>query len=79
MYGLTTWGDKTIRINKTLPHSVKVETLIHEIFHILLDEIKDLGQLSMAQEEKLVQGMGFLVYTVLKDNPSLCKYISEES
>ena len=76
MFGLSTWGDTTIRINKALPYQAKVETLIHEIMHIILEELGNPGKLSKTDEEKVVQGTSFMLYTLFVDNPAILRYIS---
>lgn len=78
VFGLTTWGDSTIRINSTLDYQMMMETLLHEIYHILLDEVEKLKPKCKVHEEPLVQSLAFLTYTMFKDNPKLAGALTKE-
>ena len=78
MFGLTSWWDATIRINSRLPKNSQVETLIHEILHVMLDEVKGSCKMKRADEEILVQALRFLLHGLFLDNPKFVEYISEE-
>lgn len=61
-YGTTSFVSQTITIDKSFPHSQVVDTLIHEIIHVIDDNIK------IELEENNVCRLANLLSTTILDN-----------
>ena len=63
--GNTIIAKNIIRINTNYPKSRQEETLIHEIIHNCLYDLKE------EQDEAMVERLGTMFYAVIKDNPKV--------
>ena len=64
-----------ININKELGDSVKAETLIHEILHILIEYCGAGDKIKDGKEEPLVQSLANGLTNVLLSNKNLLRYL----
>lgn len=62
------YDDQTsiITIDNTKPQSLQEETLIHEVLHVIRQQLG--VELQGEDEEKVVQPLGHAIYQFLKDN-----------
>lgn len=63
-----------IRIDKSLTHTKKLNTLLHEIVHLLLDHFN--AELKSKDEEKVCEVLGSGLSDLFAQNPRLLKYIN---
>mgnify|MGYP003120259949 CR=1 FL=1 len=63
-----------IRIDRSLTHTKKLNTLIHEIVHLLLDHFN--AGLKDKDEEKVCEVLGSGLSDLFAQNPRLLKYIN---
>lgn len=79
-FGDASWYNQTIRLNKDLPKEVAGEVLLHELFHVIMDEVglhsylKKEGD-AVELEESLVQNISQTLLTVFRDNPKVVEFI----
>ena len=67
-FGLYQNRQARILIDNTVHPSLQEETLVHEVLHAIIN-ISGVGVgWEHDEEERIVQGMGALLYQVLKDN-----------
>lgn len=78
-FGEASFTQTEIRIEETANKSVQLETLMHEIGHIIMDETKldQLFDLTERQEEILVQSMAMWYTLILFENPQLLELIKK--
>lgn len=57
--------EQTIKIDKSISEDLKMETLIHEIIHGILEK---LGYTDFNQDEQKVHSIASTMYLVLKEN-----------
>ncbi len=57
-----------IKLNKSLPDGIKLETLLHECLHIIFEII---GQDEISDNEKIIKPLSSTLFQVLKDNNEL--------
>lgn len=75
LYGQCNFKAGKIEIEQDSTKSVRTETLIHELFHILI-ECGNLGRMLTAEEEEaIVQNLAVWMLQVFKDNPKLIEII----
>lgn len=84
-FGEVTWQDNTIRLNEDLQQEALGEVLLHEILHVIMDEInlhkylrRDINISRPEQEEDLVQNIACYILMVLRDNPKLVEILLNE-
>ena len=62
----------TIALDATLPHTVKAETLLHEVIHACLDG----ASLEDGTEETVCRTLGGSLLAALRDNPDLVRFLT---
>ena len=67
-------GARTARIDKTLEPTRKLNTLIHEIVHVLLDHFN--AELKLKDEEKVCEVLGTGLSDLFIANPKLIDIIN---
>jgi len=75
VYGDFDSAKDIIRIDKTLKSPKKLNTLIHEIVHAILDHFN--AELKLKDEEKVCEVLGSGLTDLLFQNPKLIKYIND--
>ena len=68
LLGQIDYINQTIKIDKNIPEDLKMDTLIHEIIHGVLDK---LGYVEINSDEQKVNGIANALFAVLKDNDLL--------
>lgn len=81
-FGQVTWEDTCIRLNKDINQEALGEVLLHEILHVIMDEInlhkylrRDIKVSRPEQEEDVVQALACYILMVLRDNPRLIDFL----
>jgi hypothetical protein len=74
-YGEADFSTCTIRLNSKLNDQILGETLLHEILHVLIEEIPLTRVIKRENEENVVQGLGHSLVGVLRDNAKLLDII----
>lgn len=72
LLGEINYCDQVIKLEEGLSEDRYKATLIHEVFHGILDE---LGYEDLKSDEKLVQSVSAALYQVLKDNKEFAKLL----
>tara|TARA_R100001460_G_scaffold62797_1_gene103009 strand:- start:90 stop:422 length:333 start_codon:yes stop_codon:yes gene_type:complete len=75
IYGDFDVNKDLIRIDKTLEPTRKLNTLIHEIVHVLLDHFN--AELKLKDEEKVCEVLGTGLSDLFTHNPKLIKVIND--
>ena len=70
-YGSYYPGHQLIELNSELKESMKAETLLHEILHVIWELAGLRGLTRRGREEDMVQAIGHLLTQTLRDNPGL--------
>lgn len=65
---------QVITIDPALGPDAMAETLLHEVLHASLEQVPN--DLTTAEEEGLVLGLGFVVLDVLRKNPALVTFLT---
>jgi hypothetical protein len=66
-----------IHIDPDLPRTIVQETVLHEVLHAVIDTTV-MGELfDHDQIEKIVEGIAPLLLLVLRDNPTLGRYLTD--
>ena len=74
IYGDFDVNKDLIRVDKTLTPEKKLNTLIHEIVHVLLDHFN--AELKLKDEEKVCEVLGSGLSDLLSQNPKVIKVIN---
>ena len=74
IYGDFDVNKDLIRVDKTLTPEKKLNTLIHEIVHVLLDHFN--AELKLKDEEKVCEVLGSGLSDLLSQNPKVIKIIN---
>lgn len=74
IYGDFDVNKDLIRVDKTLTPEKKLNTLIHEIIHVLLDHFN--AELKLKDEEKVCEVLGSGLSDLLSQNPKVIKVIN---
>ena len=74
IYGDFDVNKDLIRVDKTLTPEKKLNTLIHEIIHVLLDHFN--AELKLKDEEKVCEVLGSGLSDLLSQNPKIIKVIN---
>jgi hypothetical protein len=74
IYGDFDVNKDLIRVDKTLTPEKKLNTLIHEIIHVLLDHFN--AELKLKDEEKVCEVLGSGLSDLLSQNPKVIKIIN---
>ena len=74
-YGEVELSKCLIKLNKKMCQSMMAETLLHEVFHAMIDEIPLRAQIPTKVEEQVVQGLSQMLLQILRDNPTLVSYL----
>lgn len=77
------WGDtqfinEQIRVRATATPRVKRETLLHETLHAATFFTGMSEELSKRAEERLVNRLAPVLLMILRDNPSLVRYLTDD-
>ncbi|WP_214464547.1 ImmA/IrrE family metallo-endopeptidase [Levilactobacillus brevis] len=65
VWGYTDYAQTKIVLCSTLSEEKRVQTLFHELVHVMLHEV---GNDDQCNDESLVNPLGNVLYQVLKDN-----------
>lgn len=76
--GLCDFNANTIHIKRDLPEDKTLRVLMHEVTHALINETP-LCDRKRFNEEEVADIVGFHVVDMLKDNPALVKWLTEET
>ncbi|WP_051931592.1 ImmA/IrrE family metallo-endopeptidase [Clostridium sp. KNHs214] len=74
--GIIDYENLTIQIKNESNTQRKKQTLLHELFHGIINEYNI--DISNVDEEYLVETLGTAMYQIIKDNDKLIKYVREE-
>ena len=73
--GIIDYENLTIQIRNEGNLQRKKQTILHELFHGIINEYNI--DISDVNEEYLVESLGTAMYQIIKDNEQLIKYIRE--
>lgn len=65
LMGEVTYTDAQIYLNEKCAQEPKEQTLLHEIFHVIL---RQMGRKDLNEDEYFVDGLSMNLYQVMKDN-----------
>jgi hypothetical protein len=74
IYGEVDTATNIITIDKSLDHKVTINTLVHEILHVVSEHYH--WNIPAPQEELIAETVGNSISDVLNQNPNLVKYIA---
>lgn len=67
-----------IEVYPKLPTQKRAEVLLHEVLHACF-EVANLKQHDTLTEEKVVNGLGMTLLSVIRDNPDLIAFLTQAS
>lgn len=73
VWGMTNYEKGIISINTTLSEQKTYQTLIHEVTHAMFHEA---GLDDYANDERIINPLGNIVYQFIKENPELVSLIN---
>ena len=71
-YGSVDYVTQTIKISKELTPQRKAETLLHEVVHTILFEMREVD---LSENERFVGIMAATLLQVFRDNPALLAFL----
>ncbi|MCK9370514.1 hypothetical protein M0R04_11440 [Candidatus Dojkabacteria bacterium] len=76
LFGIVNFTDRVVSINNIESEAVQKESLLHELFHVVMEECTGLSNKKcLDREEEIVRYVSPRMFQLFRDNPKVKHYI----